>query len=75
MNTPTGGDSAFLHELEIEVSEELTTAQSQPLEDSCGEPTAEWIMDPYAPRYEASLRTLLGAIESEEIIESEEAEG
>jgi hypothetical protein len=67
MTTPTGDESAFLHELELDVREEPTIAEtSQPLHDDAGEPTAEWLMDPYAPRYEVGLPVLLGAVEAEE---------
>lgn len=67
MSTPTEDESAFLHELEGEVKTELTEAEtSYPTEDADGIPTDEWLMDPYAPRYEVSLRTLLGAIEAVE---------
>jgi hypothetical protein len=64
MSTPTGGESAFLHELEIKVRTELAVAETgQPLEDPDGVPTLEWLLDPDAPRYEASLSALLGAVE------------
>src|SRR5689334_9323341 len=70
MSTPTEDESAFLHELEGEVKTELTEAEtSYPTEDTDDTddiPTDEWLMDPYAPRYEVSLRTLLGAIEAVE---------
>src|SRR6185312_11525915 len=66
MSTPTEDESAFLHELEGEVKTELTEADSRPIQDASGMPTDEWLMDPYAQRYEVSLRTLLGAIEAVE---------
>ncbi|MDR2983582.1 MAG: hypothetical protein LBV34_01960 [Nocardiopsaceae bacterium] len=67
MTTPTSGEGAFLHELELDVKEELTIEEtSQPLEDGDGQPTAAWAMDPYAPSYDVGLRTLLGAVEAEE---------
>jgi hypothetical protein len=66
MSTPAGGERAVLHELEVEVREELTMAEGQPLVDGDGVPTAEWMNDPYAERYEVSVRTVLGAIEAVE---------
>ena len=66
MTTPISDESAFLHELELEVREELTVAESQPLVDGEGGPTAEWQMDPYAERYQVSLHALLGAVEAVE---------
>lgn len=67
MSTPTEDQRAFLHELEGEVKTELIEAEtSYPTEDGDDIPTDEWLMDPYAPRYEVSLRTLLGAIEAVE---------
>jgi uncharacterized protein YbjT (DUF2867 family) len=69
MATPADGEGASLHELEVEVRAELIVAESLPEEDADGAPTAEWVQDPYAQYYEASLRTLLGAIEAQEAIE------
>jgi hypothetical protein len=66
MTTPASDESAVLHELEVEVREELTMAESQPVVDGDGVPTAEWMKDPYAERYEVSVRTVLGAIEAVE---------
>jgi hypothetical protein len=67
MNTPTGGD-AFLHELELSVTAELTTAEaSEPAAEMTGEPIEEWQFDPTdAERYEVGLRGLLGAVEAVE---------
>jgi len=63
MNTPTG-DNAFLHALELNVRAELTLAENgQPEEEADGVPTVEWLLDPDAQRYEAALRSLLGAVE------------
>jgi hypothetical protein len=58
----TTGDSAFLHELELDVKAELAQAEtSQP----AGTPPEEWLFDPAeAPLEEAGLRNLLGAVES-----------
>jgi len=66
MSTPAEDESADLRELEGEVKTELTEADSRPIQDASGMPTDEWLMDPYAQRYEVSLRTLLGAIEAVE---------
>ena len=65
MSTPTGGN-AFLHELELTVSTELTQAEtSQPYEEAVALPIDEWLSDPADDqRYEASLRSLLGAVEA-----------
>ncbi|WP_173080737.1 hypothetical protein [Phytohabitans rumicis] len=54
------GDSAFLHELELNVKAELAMAESSQPEDE-----AEWLFDPAdAEREEVGLRSLLGAVES-----------
>ncbi len=65
MSTPTG-DNAFLHALELNVRTELAQAETgQPQEEAVGGPIEEWLSDPAdAPRYEASLRSLLGAVEA-----------
>ena len=65
MSTPTGGN-AFLHALELNVRTELALAETgQPEEEAVGVPIDEWLSDPAdAPRYEASLRSLLGAVEA-----------
>jgi hypothetical protein len=65
MSTPTG-DNAFLHALELNVRTELALAETgQPQEEAVGGPIEEWLSDPAdAPRYEASLRSLLGAVEA-----------
>jgi hypothetical protein len=53
-----------MQELEVGVEAELTEVQvSEPAEDAAGVPTEAWLEDPYLPRYEAGLRTLLGAVE------------
>jgi uncharacterized protein YbjT (DUF2867 family) len=63
--TPTG-DNAFLYELELHVRTELTlTETSQPWQEAVGVPIDEWLSDPADDqRYEASLRSLLGAVEA-----------
>ncbi len=63
MSTPTG-DNAFLYALELTVRTELTLAEtSQPEEEALGVPIDEWLVDPAdAQRYEAALRSLLGAV-------------
>jgi hypothetical protein len=64
MTTPNG-DSVF--ELELTVRTELTVAEASPSEvEVDGLPAAEWPADPEAERYDAYLRTLLGAVESVE---------
>ena len=65
MSTPTG-DNAFLHGLELSVRAELTQAEAgQPEEEAVGVPIDEWLSDPAdGERYEASLRSLLGAVEA-----------
>ena len=64
MTTPQG-DSAFLHELELNVRSELTIVETgQPEVDADGEPTAEWLLDPDVQRYEVGLHSLLSAVET-----------
>ncbi len=64
MSTPVG-DHAFLHELEVNVSTELTLARTrQPETGAAGEPVEERVPDPDAQRYEVRLRSLLGAVEA-----------
>jgi len=65
VSTPTG-DNAFLHALELNVRTKLALAETgQPQEEAVGGPIEEWLSDPAdAPRYEASLRSLLGAVEA-----------
>jgi hypothetical protein len=65
MSTPTD-DNAFLHELELNVSTELTLAEtSQPEEEAVSIPIDEWLSDPAdGEHYEIALRSLLGAVEA-----------
>jgi hypothetical protein len=65
MSTPIG-DHAFLHALELNVRTELTLAEtSQPEEEAAGVPIEQWLSDPADDqRYEAALRSLLGAVEA-----------
>ncbi len=64
MTTPTG-DNAFLQELELNVRSELTVVETTgPDVDADGLPTAEWLLDPDAQRYEIGLHALLGAVET-----------
>lgn len=65
MSSPTGGGE-FLHELETEVTEELTLAEeSRPRAVTA--PNSEWLYDRMdAEREEIGLRSLLGAIEAAE---------
>jgi hypothetical protein len=59
------GDNAFLHELELHVRTELTQAEISQPEDAAGIPIEQWLSDPAdAQRYEATLRSLLGAVEA-----------
>ena len=64
MSTPTG-DHAFLHELELNISTELTVAETGPPEEEAASvPIDEWLSDPAdEQRYEVGLRVLLGAVE------------
>lgn len=65
MSIPTG-DNAFLHELELSVRTELTRVEtSQSWEEAVAVPIDQWLSDPADDqRYEASLRSLLGAVET-----------
>ena len=65
MSTPTG-DNAFLYALELNVRTELTLIEtSQSWEEAVRVPIDEWLSDPADDqRYEASLRSLLGAVEA-----------
>jgi len=65
MNTPPG-DHAFLHDLERTVSMELTLAESgPPEEEAAAVPIDEWLSDPADDeRYEVTLRSLLGAVQT-----------
>jgi hypothetical protein len=65
MSTPIG-DNTFLHELELNVSTELTLAESgQPEEEAVDLSMDEWLFDPAdAQRYEVGLHNLLGAVEA-----------
>lgn len=76
MTTPTG-DNASLHELELLVRAELIVAQTSPqAEESFRLPIEEWLSDPADDqRYEASLRSLLGAVEALEDGSGPETEG
>ncbi|HEV2260077.1 MAG TPA: SDR family oxidoreductase [Streptosporangiaceae bacterium] len=74
--TPAGG-TAFLHELERSVRSELILIEtSQPEEEAVRVPIEEWLSDPADDqRYEASLRSLLGAVEAVENGSCPEPEG
>ena len=77
MSTPAG-DHAFLHDLERTVSKELTLAESGPPEEQAAAvPIDEWLSDPADDeRYEVTLRSLLGAVQTlEESSEAPETEG
>jgi hypothetical protein len=76
MSTATGGN-VFVHELELYVRTELTLAATgQPWEEAVGVPIEEWLSDPADDqRYEASLRSLLGAVEALQDGSGPETEG
>ena len=76
MSTPTG-DNAFLRALELNVKTELTLAEtSRPWQEAVGVPIDELLSDPADDqRYEASLRSLLGAVEVLEEGSGPETEG
>jgi hypothetical protein len=64
MSTQISGN-AFLHELELNVRTELTQAETSQPEDAASIPIEEWLSDPADDqRYEATLRSLLGAVEA-----------
>ena len=64
MSTQISGH-AFLHELELNVRTELTQAETSQPDDAASIPIEEWLSDPADDqRYEASLRSLLGAVEA-----------
>ena len=63
MSVPTN-DNAFLDELELTVSAELAQAETSQPEAACV-PIDQWLTDPADDqRYEAGLRSLLGAVEA-----------
>jgi hypothetical protein len=63
--TTSAGDNAFLQELELNVRSELATVEASPPEaGDDGLPTVEWLLDPDIQRYEMSLHSLLGAVET-----------
>ena len=63
MSTPTGEDGS-LHELEIEVREELILTESSSPEEIADLPVTEWLYDPAdAERERTILRDLLSAVE------------
>lgn len=68
MSTPTGGESAFLHEIEVEVREELARAETIEAATGAAEaPMEAWLSDPADDqRYEVSLHVVLGAVEAME---------
>jgi uncharacterized protein YbjT (DUF2867 family) len=67
LDAPAGGN-AFLQELELDVRTELIQAETSPAEEeAAGTPIDEWLSDPADDqRYEARLRSLLGAVEAME---------
>ena len=71
-------DNVFLHALELNVRAELILAEgtTEPQEEAVGVPIGEWLSDPADDeRYEASLRSLLGAVEALEEGSDPETEG
>jgi hypothetical protein len=64
MSTPID-ENAFLYELELNVSTELTLAESGQPEEAVDVSLDEWLFDPAdAQRYEIGLHNLLGAVEA-----------
>jgi len=65
MSTPID-ENSFLYELELNVTTELTLAESGPSEEeAAGVPLDEWLFDPAdAQRYDIGLHNLLGAVEA-----------
>ncbi|GAA4489731.1 hypothetical protein GCM10023191_021000 [Actinoallomurus oryzae] len=62
MSTP--GDDGSMHELEIEVREELVLTESNGPEQEADLPVSAWLYDPVdAERERTILRDLLGAVE------------
>ncbi|CNF53477.1 Uncharacterised protein [Mycobacterium tuberculosis] len=58
-------DREFEIELEIEVQEELTLAESSRPEETAAAPQSEWLFDPTdVERDEIGLRNILGAVEA-----------
>jgi transcription elongation GreA/GreB family factor len=68
MSAPAGDESAFLHELEVEVREELARAETIEAATATAEVSMEaWLSDPADDqRYEVSLHVVLGAVEAME---------
>lgn len=55
----------FLHELELEVREELILTEASGPEDTAGLPVGEWLFDPAdAERDQVGLQALLGAVQA-----------
>ncbi|GAA2829891.1 hypothetical protein [Nonomuraea rubra] len=62
MTTPTGGNE-FLHELEVEVRQELRVVEVSRTQNAVDLPVTEWLIDPTdTEREEVGLRGVLGAI-------------
>jgi hypothetical protein len=54
-----------LHDLKIEVAEELALAEATSPEDAANVPMEDWVFDPaYAQREVVGLRSLMGAVQS-----------
>ncbi|MGW5266127.1 hypothetical protein ACWEQG_34560 [Microbispora sp. NPDC004025] len=62
--TAPSDEYGFLHELEIEVEEEMIEAERGLPEEAAALPIAEWLFDPTdVERERIGLRGLLGAVE------------
>jgi hypothetical protein len=62
--TAPNGENGFLHELEIEVEEEMIEAERGLPEEAAALPVAEWLVDPTdVERERIGLRGLLDAVE------------
>ena len=75
--TASAGDHAPLRELEVTVETELIQVETSPAEEEAvSTPIGEWLSDPADDqRYEARLRSLLGAVEALEDGAHSRAEG
>jgi hypothetical protein len=64
VSTPAEGEG-FLHELEVEVRDELRLAESSRPAEAAELPVTEWLFDPEdAERDRAGLQGLLGAVQA-----------
>ncbi|MFD2081686.1 hypothetical protein SAMN05421678_11743 [Actinopolymorpha cephalotaxi] len=64
MGTSDGDDGQHLHELELEIEEEVAEAVASHPEEVAGLPVTDWLFDPTdVEREEISLRGLLDAVQ------------